>query len=143
MIDQIREELGFNAWVVQVAYHRGTGPAGDDGGTVAMEISHSWEYRELSIDVYCGTIEGIDNDRLEMVIWHEFMHPMVAKLRPRNRSEQMRLLEESVCTDLAYAFYFTNKARRQRWADERKLEEKRLIKEAKRQSKTAAEPSAA
>lgn len=89
-----------------------------------MEVSSAWEYRDISLYVYCDVIRDFSDEKIELVLWHEFMHVLVSPMRPRNQTDLEHDIEERVCSDLATAFFLTVKERRSVWEQEQKLKAK-------------------
>lgn len=136
LIERIRYELGLNTYILNVCYER-TAVCGTNNGQVVMDVSSSWEYREITITVYMEACVDLPDDRLETVVWHEFMHVMVQPMRAEEPSEHQRIMEERVCTDLAQAFFFTVKERRDAWEHDLELERRRRARDEKKAAREA------
>jgi hypothetical protein len=142
LIDRIQLELGLNSYSLNVRYVRDAAPDGPRGGQVTMEVTSSWEYCDIHIIVYVQACHDYTDDKLELIIWHEFMHVMISPLRITEGShdnhqltDAVDVLEERVCTDLAKALRWTARERVQEVEIQKSAEIMKMVKDFNRETK--------
>jgi hypothetical protein len=119
LIDWWGEELGIRAcWKVHYKFIR---ESCRDEPEAAMETFVRWQYAHATFSVFLPAAEEQDDEELENMVVHEFMHLLLNEMRPlRDKSdpvtsalwEEERCHEEHAATTLARAFIWVrDKAR--------------------------------
>ena len=76
----------------------------EDKFMAAIVTDSSWQYRRAVIHYFMPIIAACDDEELEVIVIHEYMHVIVAQMRGSDRDED----EEYVVTTLANAFRYVH-----------------------------------
>ena len=100
--------MGLGWWHIEFGWNRrrANTDIDDDASShkTAMSCTASWQYSMARIEVYLETVADEDDDRLEWMVVHEFMHIFLNQMRAGADQDIQRPHEERVASDLASAF---------------------------------------
>lgn len=82
----------------------------EENPDTAAYVTTSWEYRKSTITFYLPNISDNDEDYLEGIVVHEFVHILVAPMMRVDKSEDLALQHEYATECVARAMRWVREA---------------------------------
>ena len=77
-----RARLGLYHWRLTYEFFDELSTTNAGGRPAMLETEARWKYQDALIKVYVPSVAEVDDDALERVVVHEFMHVLLNELRP-------------------------------------------------------------
>lgn len=109
LIDKWHKTLGMGWFHIDMIYDRARNDSNPE--TTAI-TSTSWQYRKATITWYMPSVADNDDDFLEGIVVHEFVHVLVAPMMLVDKQEDLPLQHEYATESVARAIRWAREAGR-------------------------------
>lgn len=120
-IDKWFDSMGLNWYKVEMVWNRARN---EDLATTAARTITTWQYRTAEIEWFLPGIADCDNDFLEGIVIHEFVHILVAPMMLADSEDGLKLQHEYATECIARAMQWVREAGENKGAPKKKAPSK-------------------